>query len=145
VHAGISNVVGQKLREMVPDEADGWVERYGSVLRTGVPIRFERELVATGRYLELAAFRIEPASRRQVAVLFQDISARKQAEGEKTALGKRLVAPIRAMSSWIGRNDVATFGYEAGGAGTGDGDRAAGGSGFVREELVPPAARQLGI
>ncbi len=26
---------------------------------TGVPIRFERELVATGRYLELAAFRIE--------------------------------------------------------------------------------------
>ena len=38
------------------------------------------ELVATGRYLELAAFRIEPASRRQVAVLFQDITARKRAE-----------------------------------------------------------------
>ena len=46
---------------MVPDEADGWAELYGCVLRTGVPIRFERELVATGRYLELAAFRIEPA------------------------------------------------------------------------------------
>ena len=80
LHAGIPNVVGQKLREMVPDEADGWAELYGGVLRTGVPIRFERELVATGRYLELAAFRIEPASRRQVAVLFQDITARKRAE-----------------------------------------------------------------
>jgi signal transduction histidine kinase len=80
LHAGIPNVVGQKLREMVPDEADGWAELYGSVLRTGVPIRFERELVATGRHLELAAFRIEPASRRQVAVLFQDITARKRAE-----------------------------------------------------------------
>jgi len=79
-HAGIPNVVGQKLREMVPDEADGWAELYGGVLRTGVPIRFERELVATGRHLELAAFRIEPASRRQVAVLFQDITARKRAE-----------------------------------------------------------------
>ncbi len=67
-HAGIPNVVGQKLREMVPDEADAWVARYGAVLRTGKPIRFEQELVATGRQLELAAFRIEPASRRQVAV-----------------------------------------------------------------------------
>jgi len=73
-HAGIPNVVGQKLREMVPDEADAWVARYGAVLRTGEPIRFEQELVATGRQLELAAFRIEPASRRQVAVLFQDIT-----------------------------------------------------------------------
>ena len=94
VHAGISNVVGQKLREMVPDEADGWVERYGSVLRTGVPIRFERELVATGRYLELAAFRIEPASRRQVAVLFQDISARKQAEAAIQRINETLEARV---------------------------------------------------
>ncbi|MCP6473724.1 hypothetical protein NL509_28170, partial [Klebsiella pneumoniae] len=67
-HAGIPNVVGQKVREMVPAETGGWVELYGGVLRTGVPIRFERELVATGRYLELAAFRVGPASRRQVAV-----------------------------------------------------------------------------
>nr|WP_188579713.1 PAS domain-containing protein [Azorhizobium oxalatiphilum] len=79
-HAGIPNVVGQKLREMVPAEADAWVARYGAVLRTGEPIRFQQELVATGRYLELAAIRIEPPSRRQVAVLFQDITARRQAE-----------------------------------------------------------------
>ena len=90
VHAGIPNVVGQKLREMVPDEADGWAELYGGVLRTGVPIRFERELVATGRYLELAAFRIEPPSRRQVAVLFQDITARKRAEAVLQNLNETL-------------------------------------------------------
>ncbi len=80
LNAGIPNVVGQKVREMVPGEADGWVELYGGVLRTGVPIRFERELVATGRYLSLSAFRLEPASRKQVAVLFQDVTARRQAE-----------------------------------------------------------------
>jgi PAS domain S-box-containing protein len=89
-HAGIPNVVGQKLREMVPDEADGWAELYGGVLRSGVPIRFERELVATGRHLELAAFRIEPASRRQVAVLFQDITARKRAEAALQHLNETL-------------------------------------------------------
>ena len=90
LHAGIPNVVGQKLREMVPDEADGWAELYGGVLRTGKPIRFERELIATGRHLELAAFRVEPASRRQVAVLFQDITARKKAEAELQRLNETL-------------------------------------------------------
>ncbi len=79
-HAGVPNVVGQKLREMVGTEADSWVERYSAVLRMGTPIRFQQELVAqelvaTGRFLELAAIRIEPASRRQAAVLFQDITA----------------------------------------------------------------------
>jgi PAS domain S-box-containing protein len=94
LHAGIPNVIGQKLREMVPDEADGWAELYGRVLRTGVPIRFERELVATARHLELAAFRIEPPSRRQVAVLFQDITARKRAEAELQHLNETLEARV---------------------------------------------------
>jgi PAS domain S-box-containing protein len=79
-HAGIPNVVGQKLREMVGAEADDWAARYGAVLSTGEPVRFKRELEATGRYLELSAFRLEPASRNQVAVLFQDITARRHAE-----------------------------------------------------------------
>nr|WP_283938078.1 PAS domain-containing protein [Sphingomonas caseinilyticus] len=79
-HAGIPNVVGQRVRDMVPDEADSWVKRYRAVLETGEPIRFEQELVATGRHLELAAFRVEPSSKQQVAVLFQDITARRHAE-----------------------------------------------------------------
>lgn len=31
-HAGIADVTGQKLREMVPDEADDWIARHGEVL-----------------------------------------------------------------------------------------------------------------
>jgi len=79
-HAGIPDVVGQKVREMVPDEAEGWIELYRQVLLTGVPLRFERELEATGRFLELAAFRVEPESRREVAVVFQDVTDRRRAE-----------------------------------------------------------------
>jgi signal transduction histidine kinase/ActR/RegA family two-component response regulator len=90
IHAGIANVVGQKLREMVPAEADDWVARYGAVLRTGKPIRFEQELVATGRYLAVSAFRIEPASRQQVAVLFQDVTLRKRAEAAINQLNQNL-------------------------------------------------------
>ena len=79
-HAGIENVVGQKVREMVGPEADEWVRLYRGVLETGTPIRFERELEATARWLELSAYRVEPASRKQVAVLFQDQTDRKLAE-----------------------------------------------------------------
>ena len=77
---GISNVVGQTIRAMAPDEADGWVDLYGSVLRTGKPIRFEREFVLAGRPIEVSAHRIEPASLNQVAILFSDISDRRQKE-----------------------------------------------------------------
>ncbi len=80
VHTGIENVVGQRVREMVPLEAGAWVEIYREVLVSGKPIRFQRELEHTGRHLELSALRIEPAERRQVAVLFQDITPRHQAE-----------------------------------------------------------------
>ncbi|MBB2898359.1 PAS domain-containing protein [Pseudomonas sp. AS2.8] len=95
-HAGIANIVGKKLREVVGDEAQAWLDRYGHVLRTGEAIRFEQELVATGRYLELTAFRIEPASRRQVAVLFQDITPRKRAEIALRQLNETLEERVQA-------------------------------------------------
>jgi signal transduction histidine kinase len=93
-NAGIPNVVGQKLREMVPDEADAWIARYGEVLRTGEPIRFEQELVATGRYLELSAFRLGSAADRLVAVLFKDVTARRAAEEELRGLNETLEARV---------------------------------------------------
>jgi PAS domain S-box-containing protein len=95
-NTGIPNVVGQKLREMVPDEADAWVARYGEVLRTGEPIRFEQELVATGRVLEVSSFRIGPAEDRLVAVLFKDVTARRRAETELRELNETLEARVAA-------------------------------------------------
>ncbi|MHA6194190.1 hybrid sensor histidine kinase/response regulator [Pseudomonas wadenswilerensis] len=89
-HAGIPDVVGQKLREMVPDEADEWVARYGAVLRTGQPLHFEQELVATRRVLSVTTFRIEPAERRQVAVLFKDVTERRRAEQALQQLNEQL-------------------------------------------------------
>ena len=106
-HAGIPDVVGQTVREMVPDEADGWVERYRNVLLTGEPIRFEQELVATGRHLELSAFPVEPASRRQVAVLFQDVTdQRRAAEAlRESELRFRQIADTMAHMIWVTRPD----------------------------------------
>ncbi|WP_116811029.1 ATP-binding protein [Steroidobacter cummioxidans] len=79
-HTGIRHVVGKRIREFAPDEADGWVALYGEVLRTGRPLRFERYFDAAGRYIEVSAARFEGVSPRQVSVLFRDITQRKQAE-----------------------------------------------------------------
>lgn len=77
---GIPNIIGRTLRDLVPDEADGWAELYRSVLVTGRPIHFEREFLAVNRIIEVSATRIEPPELRQVSVLFRDITARKRAE-----------------------------------------------------------------
>ncbi|WP_309242796.1 PAS domain S-box protein [Lichenibacterium dinghuense] len=79
-HTGIADIVGRTLREIAPTQADEWVELYGEVLRTGRPVRFEREFVAVARHIEVSAARVEPASRRQVSVLFRDVTERKRAE-----------------------------------------------------------------
>lgn len=96
-HAGIPDVVGKKVRDMVGAEAEEWIRLYKGVLETGTPIRFERELEATGRWLELAAFRVEPSDRKQVAVLFQDHTARRRAEAALRASEEQFRTLTRAM------------------------------------------------
>ncbi|MGV2080122.1 MULTISPECIES: hybrid sensor histidine kinase/response regulator [unclassified Rhizobium] len=77
---GIKDIVGKRLREIEPDNADVWLTLYGGVLETGETVRFEQEFKAIGRYIEVSATRIEPSSLRQVSVLFRDITERKVAE-----------------------------------------------------------------
>lgn len=89
-HTGLPDVVGRTLREVIPDEAGIWLERFGNVQRTGEPIYFEHELFATGRCLGLAAIRVEPADSRLVAVIFRDVTARKRAETALQVLNTQL-------------------------------------------------------
>jgi PAS domain S-box-containing protein len=98
-HAGIADPVGRSVRDLVGDEAQTWIDLYAQVLHTGKPIRFERELKATHRWLELSAFRIEPASRKQVAVLFQDLTARRRAENALREFNETLEQRVAERSA----------------------------------------------
>lgn len=106
-NAGIPDVVGQKVRTMVGAEADEWVRLYRGVLETGQAIRFEKELEATGRWLELAAFRVEPRERNQVAVLFKDLTERRRAEEALRASEAQFRAFAQAVPNhvWASRPD----------------------------------------
>ncbi|MRW89868.1 response regulator [Duganella sp. FT80W] len=79
-HTGIGNIVGKRLREIEPDNAQTWLDLYGRVLRTGETARFEQEFRAVGRHIEVSAMRVGTPDLGQVSVLFRDITARKLTE-----------------------------------------------------------------
>src|SRR5665213_4248145 len=101
--SGMSGMVGKTIRQVLPDEPEGWCLIYDTVLRTGEPIRFERDFVTHGRVLELYAFRVEEQTHRRVAVIFKDITAQKRAA---TALREsegrfRAIAENIPQLAWI--------------------------------------------
>ena len=79
------------MRELVPSIEDSWAEIYGNVALTGEPIHFVDESRALNRHFEVRAYRVGEPARRRVAVVFSDVSERKQAEEEK----KRLLEAAR--------------------------------------------------
>jgi PAS domain S-box-containing protein len=104
--SGISGMVGKTIGQMLPGESEGWCSIYDTVLRTGESTRFEHGLASYGRVLELYAFRVEDKTHRRVAVIFKDITERKQAEERKRFLlnelahrGKNLLTVIQSITS----------------------------------------------
>ncbi len=88
--SGVTGVVGKTIRQVVPGESEEWFLVFDTVLTTGEPIRFERELVTQGRVLDLYAFRIEDETHRRLAVIFRDITERKRAEEERSGLAGQM-------------------------------------------------------
>lgn len=82
---GLDNVIGRSMRAMVPGHEQHWCDVYGRVAVTGEPIRFEHAAAQPGRHYEVYAFRTDAPHLRRVAILFNDISERKQ-EKERLAL-----------------------------------------------------------
>lgn len=83
-------ILGRWLREAAPALEEHWYDIYGRVARTGEPERFERASDMLGRWFDVYAFRIGPPERRRVAVLFNDISARRSAEARLRELNETL-------------------------------------------------------
>ncbi len=75
---GLSRAVGKTALELVPDLEPFWFEMYGKVALTGEPVRFVDEAKAMKRWFDVFAFR--PEGEQIVAVLFTDVTERKQAE-----------------------------------------------------------------
>jgi len=79
-HTGLAGAKGKTAREVVPLLEASWFEAYGRIATTGVPERLEEESRAMGRWFDVYGFRIGRPEDRKVALLFNDITARKRAE-----------------------------------------------------------------
>lgn len=78
--AGMTGAVGRRMLEFVPSIERHWLENYGSVARTGAPIRFANEYKGLNKWFDVYAFRHETWEANRIAVLFTDITARTMAE-----------------------------------------------------------------
>ncbi len=77
---GLPDAIGRSIRSIAPTHEPFWFETYGRIARTGRPERFEHRADALGRWYSVFAFPIGDPTLNQVAVLFEDINQRKQAE-----------------------------------------------------------------
>jgi PAS domain S-box-containing protein len=87
---GIENAVGRRMREIAPQHEEHWFRIYGRVALTGEPLRFKNSAAALGRYYDVYAFRIGQPEERRVAILFNDITERKQTEADHGRLIQEL-------------------------------------------------------
>jgi PAS domain S-box-containing protein len=77
---GLVDAAGRCMRDTVPDHEQHWFDIYGRIALTGEPERFQDPAKALGHFYDVYAFRVGKPEQRRVAILFNDIHARKQAE-----------------------------------------------------------------
>ena len=78
--AGIANPEGKTASELAPGVEQFWNDLYAQVIHTGQSIRTEMRSDALDRWFDVLVSRVGDAAMRQVAIVFTDISERKQAE-----------------------------------------------------------------
>lgn len=94
---GLHNAVGQRMRELEPRHEEHWFETYGRVALTGEPQRFVSHAAHLGdRWYDVFASRFGLPQERKVAIVFKDITARKEAQQalveSKTLLAQEVAA-----------------------------------------------------
>lgn len=83
---GLVDPYGKCVSEIAPGLEQHWFDLYGGVARTGEPVRFENPADIFGRWYDVQALRIGQPGAWQVAILFNNITERKQSETRQNAL-----------------------------------------------------------
>ena len=82
---GITNARGRSMRDIAPQHEEHWFEIFGRIALTGQSRRFEYPAVQLHRWYEGYAYRVGDPDERKVAIIFNDVTDRKQAESALAA------------------------------------------------------------
>jgi PAS domain S-box-containing protein len=77
---GLKEATGKRMRELAPHHEQHWFDIYGQIALTRQPARFEERAAALHRWYDVYAFPFGTPEEHQVAILFDDITQRKEAE-----------------------------------------------------------------
>ena len=99
---GLEQATGKTVRQLIPNIEAFWIETYGRVVLTGEPARFENKSEAMNRWFEVNAFGVGDPQSHKFAILFTDISDRKQTEIALQKSEERLSLAIDSagMATW---------------------------------------------
>jgi PAS domain S-box-containing protein len=104
-HTGLANAEGKTMREMVPHHDAHWFEIYGRVAHLREPERFESYSASLERWFGVYAFPVDEPAKHRVALIFNNITDRKEAQQllertveERTARLRETISELEAFS-----------------------------------------------
>lgn len=95
---GLTDAEGERMRELEPEHEQYWFDIYGDIARTGESKRFEQKANALqDRWYAVNAFQHGGKDSHRVAILFEDITERKQRE-ERERFRTKLTDTLQPIS-----------------------------------------------
>ncbi len=96
-HTGLraDQIVGRTVLEVLPNTEAYWIENFGQVAKTGIPLHYENYAAELDRYYSVVAYRPEEG---QFAVIVEDITTRIQTVNELRIKDWALATSINAIA-----------------------------------------------
>ncbi len=98
--SGLENALGERMRAIAPSHEEHWFRIFGQVAQTLEPVRFEAEAAAFGCWYNVYAYPIGNPEDHRVAVLFEDITARRTADAALRTSEERVRAIVEEATDY---------------------------------------------
>ena len=97
------DLVGRTVREVMPGTEQYWIDTFGRVAQTGVPVTYQNYAKEIGKYFEAFAF---SPRRNQFAVMFIDVTERQLGEDHLRRSEERIRNMSDAAGAYLWEIDV---------------------------------------
>lgn len=102
-HTGMQNAIGRTMRQFSPNLEEEWFESFGNIVRTGETMRIQRDAQDLKRHFDVYACRIGDPKAHLVAILFNDVTEKRNHELELKKAKEEAEQANRAKSEFLSR------------------------------------------